>query len=171
MVVLAHIKQKVNSFSNLLKLKNNFFSSYLDKNTTVFLKSNTRNDVIQEIVDYTYEAGKIKNKDFFLKKVMQREKIVSTAIGLSIAIPHAKSNDIDDFFISIGIQKKHNIKWPSIDNLGVRLVFLIGGPDNRQNEYLQLLSKLTSFIKDEKVRKNLLKSNSKEDILTIFNQI
>ncbi|MEX2304713.1 MAG: PTS sugar transporter subunit IIA [Waddliaceae bacterium] len=48
---------------------------------------------------------------------------------------------------------------------------MIGGPDDKQMEYLQILSSLTRAIKDEKRRKKLLTAKSAEDIIAIFKDL
>ncbi|MBN2479212.1 MAG: PTS sugar transporter subunit IIA [Parachlamydiales bacterium] len=135
----------------------------------VFLHSKNRNEVIWELIDSLSKTQKINDKESFFNKVLQREKIVSTGIGLGVAIPHAKSDEFKDFFIAIGIQNECKIKWQSIDKIPVRIVFLIGGPESKQTEYLKILSILTTAIKDETVRKDLINASSKEEILTIIN--
>ena len=173
MAILARIKKAASFadfFSKFKKKPALKLSSYLDIKTVTFLSSKTRNSVIDELVTLLHDAKKLKDKKKFYKKIIEREKIVSTGIGMGIAIPHAKLSDFDDFFIAIGIQKKQKINWLSIDKIPVKLVFMIGGPETKQNEYLQILSLLTTAIKDEQLRKNLLQANKKEDIIKIFDQ-
>ena len=67
----------------------------------------------------------------------------------------------------MGIQKV-GLDWESLDNSPVRLIFMIGGPDDRQNEYLQILSRLTVIIKDEKLRKKLINSSSKKEVMKLL---
>ena len=87
---------------------------------------------------------------------------------MGIAIPHAKIEDCNDFFIAIGIHSGNGIDWKSIDGLDVKLIFLIGGPKDLHQEYLTLLSKLTQTIKDEKTRQGLLQAKSAEEVLKFF---
>ena len=110
---------------------------------------------------------KLKDKQLFYQAILERERIVSTGIGMGVAIPHAKLSGYPHFFIAIGIHYK-GIAWDSIDGLPVRLIFLIGGPDDKQTEYLQLLSHLTLAIKDEEVRKKMLQLSRPEDIIALF---
>ena len=80
-------------------------------------------------------------------------------------------SDIDSlkgFFIAIGIQRTKGLEWESLDGSSVRLVFMIGGPEDRQNEYLKILSKLTNIIKDEEIRKSLIAAETKEEVLKIL---
>jgi len=71
--------------------------------------------------------------------MLEREKIVSTGIGMGVAIPHAKLTSVEDFFIAIGILSK-GVQWNALDGGPVRLIFMIGGPDDKQTAYLQILS-------------------------------
>jgi len=171
LAILARIK-KATSFSdfiNRFKKKPTLkISEYIDGHNIAFLDSKNRNDAILELINLLYESKKLKDKNQFYKKIIEREKIVSTGIGMGVAIPHAKLTDFDEFFIAIGIQKRHKINWHSIDKHPVRLIFMIGGPEIKQNEYLQLLSKLTIAIKSENLRRDLLKTDAKEEIIKMF---
>lgn len=142
-------------------------SKYMDPKLVCFIDVETRQEALQEMVDMLYYADKLKDKDQFLKAILDREKVVSTGIGLGVAIPHAKLPNYREFFIAIAISKK-GINWNALDNTAVRLIFMIGGPDDKQTEYLQLLSSLTLAIKDEERRKKLLTLNSKESIIKLF---
>ncbi len=142
-------------------------AQYMDAKLVCFIDVETRLEALQEMVNMLYYADKLKEKDQFLKAILSREKVVSTGIGLGVAIPHAKLPNYHDFFIAIAISKK-GIDWNALDNAAVRLIFMIGGPDDKQTEYLQLLSSLTMAIKDEERRKKLLTLNSKEAIIQLF---
>jgi len=142
-------------------------SRYLDQKLVTFLGVETRDEALRAMVEVVSTSGKIQNKEDFFKAIVDREEIVSTGIGMGVAIPHSKLPTYDDFFISIGILKK-GVDWNALDGAPVRIVFLIGGPDDKQTEYLQILSGLTVAIKDEERRKKLLTLNSPEDIIELF---
>lgn len=141
--------------------------TYLDPSLVAFLDVDTRDDALEKLVDLLHSFHKIEDRDAFLHAIMEREKIVSTGIGSSVAIPHAKLTGFDEFFIAIGILQR-GVDWHAMDHAPVRLVFMIGGPDDKQTEYLQLLSALTIAIKDDERRKALLKENSAEKIIELF---
>lgn len=173
LVILDQFKKVTGliDFFNRFKKKEEIrISDYLDVKNIAFLKSKNRNDAILELVDVLYKSKILKEKDSFYKKIIEREKIVSTGIGMGVAIPHAKINDYDDFFIALGIIKSHKINWNSHDNIHVKIIFMIGGPEIKYNEYLHLLSKLTIIIEDDSLRKNILKASDKEDIIKLFRQ-
>ena len=142
-------------------------SNYLDPKLVASIDAESRDDVLRAIVDVVSASGKIQNKEEFFKAIVDREEIVSTGIGMGVAIPHSKLSTYDDFFIAIGILKK-GVDWKALDGAPVRIVFLIGGPDDKQTEYLQMLSSLTLAIKNEERRKKMFTLNSPEDIIRLF---
>lgn len=146
------------------------FARYLNKKLVSTLNATNRDEALQQLVEVIFKAGKLKNKDEFYNAIIERERIVSTGIGMGVAIPHAKLPGFDDFFITIGILQKA-IDWNALDGAPVRLIFMIGGPDDKQTEYLQILSTLTQFIKNEEKRKKLLNLHDPKTIIELFRTI
>jgi PTS system nitrogen regulatory IIA component len=142
-------------------------SKLLDPKLITFLGVETREEALCNLVEIIHHAGKLRSKEEFLKAILDREAIISTGIGLGVAIPHAKLAGYNLFFIAIGILKK-GIDWKALDDTPVRIVFMIGGPENQQTEYLQILSQLTMMINDEEIRKKLLTLNSPEAIIKVL---
>jgi PTS system nitrogen regulatory IIA component len=151
LVTLEHIKMVVKPFSK-----------YLTSDLIFFLKAQDRDEAVRQLISHCAEAGKVESMPSFYSAVIDREKVVTTGIGMGIAIPHAKMSAFNDFFISVGILDK-GIDWKALDGHPVRIIFLIGGPDDKQNEYLKILSSLTLSIKDDQTRKDLLNSSSPEE--------
>lgn len=146
-------------------------SHYMNAKMVAFLDANTRDEALSILVSKIFDAGKlIGNKETFYNAIIEREKIVSTGIGMGVAIPHAKLPGYDNFFIAVGISQKP-IEWNALDHAPVRLIFMIGGPDDKQTEYLQILSSLTQVIKDEERRKKILNSNNPKAIIELFKTI
>lgn len=143
---------------------------YLSPKTILFLSETERDPALRTLIDQLAKAKKIKNPDEFYEAILAREQIVSTGIGMGVAIPHAKLPGYKDFFIAIGIQKESGINWNSLDGAPVRLIFLIGGPDDRQSDYLQILSRLTAAIKNPEQRKKLLAAKTPEEIIALFKE-
>jgi PTS system nitrogen regulatory IIA component len=173
LAILARINHQI--AASLGDLKKRFkrgevvaISDYLDTRLVLFLESEKRDDALQELVALLNKSAKLHNSELFYHAILEREKIVSTGIGLGVAIPHAKLEGYEDFFIAIGIQRKKGIEWNALDGAPVRLVFMIGGPDNKQTEYLKILSHLTVAIKNEERRKKLLKAYNPQEVIELF---
>lgn len=145
-------------------------SHYMDPRLIVFLETSKRDETLRQIVHCIYEAGRLEDEETFYQAILEREKIVSTGIGMGVAIPHAKFAAYDQFFIAIGVLQKP-VDWGSLDGACIRLVFMIGGPDDKQTEYLQILSALTRAIKDEERRKKILALRDPEAMIELFKTI
>lgn len=150
------------------KTKSVEVSNYLDPSTVQFLDVTSRNEVIAKLSESLVSCYSLSEyKDEFIEAVLEREAVASTGIGLAVALPHAKLSSFDDFFIAVGVLKK-GINWNAMDNIDVRLVFLIGGPDDKQCDYLNLLSDLTTSLRDEGIRKRLLNATNPKQIIETF---
>ncbi|MDN3506923.1 MAG: PTS sugar transporter subunit IIA [Simkaniaceae bacterium] len=146
-------------------------SDYLDEKLVMHLDVHGQNEALEALVNLLEKEGKLHDKQAFYESILDREKIVSTGIGIGVAIPHAKLQGYDEFFVAIGIQKDEGIEWRALDGLPVRLIFMIGGPEDQQTEYLNILSMITTAIKDEECRKALLSAKSPRDVVAIFEEL
>lgn len=140
----------------------------LDSQLISFLDVETRDEAIDALIDLLDQSGKLPDKKKFRRAIFDREQLVSTGIGMGIAVPHAKLKEFSNFSIAIGIQQNKGLEWNALDTAPVRIIFMIAGPDNKQSEYLQILSQLTSAIKDINLRKALLKADSAREVLDLF---
>lgn len=142
-------------------------SNCLSESSVFFLKAQSRDEAIAEIIDQLDAKTPLEKKDEFYQAVLEREKVASTGIGMGFAIPHARLAHYDQFFMAIGLLDQ-GVHWDSMDRIPVKMVFLIGGPDDKQSEYLSLLSELTLYLRDEETRKKLLTLTSPNQIIELF---
>ena len=137
--------------------------NYIDRQRIIFLEATDINSALQEMVDAS--RNKITKPANFLEALINREELMSTSFGFGIAYPHAKTPDIDEFFVTIGISKS-GIDWKSFDQKDAQLIFMIGGPDGQQDVYLKLLAGLSSFLKNSQLHDQL--TNFCEDIDSFY---
>jgi mannitol/fructose-specific phosphotransferase system IIA component (Ntr-type) len=83
--------------------------------------------------------------------ILEREKLLSTGFGLGLAIPHAKLKGIKDFLVGLGIHEK-GVEFDSLDEKPVHVLVMILGPEHQQEDYLKVLARVTSFLKDNRER-------------------
>ena len=140
---------------------------YMDPLNMYFTDCTVKDEILESMVDLCFSAGKVKDLDDFKTAIFEREAIMSTGIGLGVAVPHAKRKGIDEFFITVGVLQKP-VDWQAIDDEPVSIVFLIGGPDNRQKDYLKILSKLVLFTKNPTRRKALARAKTPEEVIALF---
>lgn len=140
-------------------------SAYLRPDAIFFLDEAPKFELLKALCQKLKASGVIEDQVAFEKAVFERENLVSTGVGMGIALPHAKLDALDDFFIACGILMEGTCDWDSIDQLPVKVIFLIGGPSHQQLKYLKLLSELTQKIKQKSVRQALFKAKTKAEVL------
>lgn len=140
---------------------------YLDPQFVFFLDTETKEETIATMIARLGPLLDDEGKELFSKAVHQREELVSTGLGMGVAIPHAKLPILSDFFIAIAILSK-GVDWSALDGVPVRLVVMIGGPANRPGDYLQILSRLTLALKAEDRRKKILQVTSAQEIVDLL---
>ncbi len=142
----------------------------LTKDTiTLSLNSQQKEPVLDELVNVLDAAGRLANRDEFKKAILAREQQSTTGIGEGIAIPHAKTNAVRRAAICFG-RSKDGVNFESLDGQPAYLFFMIAAPEGANNTHLEALSRLSSILLIEDVRRQLLEATSEQDVVDIINR-
>lgn len=142
----------------------------LTKDTVILdLQSTGKPEVIEELIEKLYEAGKITDKEAFKKDILAREAQGSTGIGEGIAIPHAKSSAVKVPALVFG-RSTSGVDYESLDGQPVHLFFMIAASEGANQQHLDTLARLASMLMDTSFREQLLAANSEGELLHIINQ-
>ena len=133
------------------------------------VEASNKEEIIKKAVELMNNNGNIVDKDKYLKLVMKREEEGSTGIGEEIAIPHGKGDSISAPGLAAMVIP-NGVEFNSLDGKPVKLLFLIAAPNNKDNVHLEVLSRLSTLLMDEKFRKELLSAKSKDEFLKIIDQ-
>ncbi len=122
----------------------------------LFLNYPSKRDALIALAENLSTAPQIKNKQELISEILRREELMSTAIGKGIAIPHVRLNSVTDLAISIGISKCDITDFQTLDDVPVRLLFMIAAAYNQHAYYLQTLSFFSARLKVVELRDGLL---------------
>ena len=125
------------------------------------IDKDNKDDCLRSLVKCLSESESLGNEDSIFEAIMDRERLLSTGFGLGLAIPHAKLNIIDDFIVGLAIHRD-GVPFDSLDDQPVHILVMILGPDQKQDEYLKVLSRVTAFLKDQ--REKILSLEDNEEI-------
>ena len=131
------------------------------------LKGTTKSEIIDELVEILYAAGKLNDKEEYKKEILKREAQSSTGLEEGIAIPHAKTSAVKVPSIAFGLSKA-GVDYESLDGEPSKLFFMIAAPANASDTHIEVLSKLTTTLLDDDVRENLLKAASPKEVIEIL---
>lgn len=133
------------------------------------VEASNKDEIIKKAVELMDKNGNIIDKDKYLELVMKREGEGSTGIGEEIAIPHGKGDSISAPGLAAMVIP-NGVDFESLDGKPVKLLFLIAAPNTKDNVHLEVLSRLSTLLMDEKFRKELLNAKSKDEFLKIIDQ-
>ena len=133
------------------------------------LKGKTKSEIIDEMVDLLYSAGKLNDKEEYKKEILKREAQSSTGLEEGIAIPHAKTSAVKIPSIAFGLSKE-GVDYESLDGEPSKLFFMIAAPANASDTHIEVLSKLTTMLLDDTIREKLLNVTSAKEVLEILGQ-
>ncbi len=124
----------------------------------VFLEHQTKHDALIRLSQVLATAPQIKDAKELETEILRREELMSTALGRGIAIPHVRISSVTDLVVAVGISRVDIIDFQAIDEVPVRLLFMIAAANNQHNYYLQTLSYFSSRFKNQELRDALLAS-------------
>ncbi len=143
-------------------------SDYLKKNLIYLdLDAKEKKSAIAQIINLIKKNNVINHEKEFLKQVLEREKLGSTAIGNGIALPHARSKYAPEIIISF-TRLSNEIDFDEKEKKPVQMIFLMGTPPDSIGEYLKVLSKLSKQLKEKSIRKALQDAQSPSDVINVF---
>ncbi len=134
------------------------------------LKAKTKDGILEELAEMVADAPEITSPDTLLNAIKARESIISTGMGMGIAIPHAKISSVTDFIIAVG-RSTEGVDFQSLDGLPVHLFILIVASDTQGEDFLKLLGKIGAIFNKSGITKRFLKADNPGQILKLFKEI
>ncbi len=131
------------------------------------LNGTTKTEILNAMIDIAARSDRVIDKERMRSAIFEREKIMSTGVGSGFAIPHGKTDAVQDIVAAFAITE-NPIDYQSLDDQPVRLVFLLVGKDNSVGPHIKLLSRISRLMNKEEFRKKLLEAGTPSDVLQIF---
>jgi len=151
--------------------KASHFSDFLSPTQVVYdLKSLTKIQALEELLSVLEKKNLIKNKEPILTRIIDRERLDSTAIGHGVALPHARVNTGGDITVVVGRSKK-GIEFDAIDNKKVHIIILVVWNPSIPGLFNHLFAGLAQFLSKEGFRKRLFNAANKADLYKILSEI
>ena len=128
-----------------------------------------KTDVLNQMVELMAKSGKIADVDTYRKGVFAREEEGTTGVGEGIAIPHCKSSAVKAPGLAAMVVPD-GVEFDALDGAPVHILFLIAAPDTKDNVHLDVLSKLSTLLMDERFTQNLIHASSVDEFLAIIDR-
>lgn len=133
------------------------------------LKAAEKEEAIIELINLFENDSRVKDLNKVKKAVLEREKIMSTGVGKGFAIPHGKTNSVNEVIAAFG-KTAEPIDYQALDNKPVQLIFLLVGKESQVSTHIKLLSRISRLMNSDEFREKLIKAKTSKQILQIFTE-
>ncbi|BDU62877.1 hypothetical protein BOFE_04170 [Candidatus Borrelia fainii] len=156
--------QKLNYSINYDKIRSNIALNKRIKKENIILelKATNKTEVLRELLSVI----KVEiDKEIILQDLMEREKLITTALKEGFAIPHLKTNLIKKMHIAIGISHD-GIDFNATDKNLSHIFILILYPAKEYVNYPRILASIVGKVDSNK--KEMLKAKTDKEIYNII---
>lgn len=123
-------------------------TDFLDKKgIKVGLESTEKEDALKELVDVLEAVKEIGDKKSIVRALVDRERLGSTGIGQGIAIPHGKTDRVNELVAILGISQK-GVNFEALDGEAVYIFFLLVAPKDTAGPHLKALAQISRLLRD-----------------------
>lgn len=128
-----------------------------------------QNAAIDILVGLHSKVGNLSDEAGFKNAILAREEKGSTAIGMGIAVPHAKSGAVKNAGLT-AMTIPAGVDYKALDKNPSKLFFMIAAPDGGADTHLEVLSKLMTLLMDASFANKLIEAKTPEEFLAIIDE-
>lgn len=135
------------------------------------LRANTKNHVVEELVDLLIEAGDLPMslRNHAIQIIAEREKIIGTGMDDGVALPHGSTDRVDSIIAALGISQS-GVDFESRDGEPARIIILLLIPRKNFQEHLQAMAATARVMRCAEVRHSILRAGSVDNVLDIIEE-
>jgi PTS system fructose-specific IIA component len=133
------------------------------------LPGTDKNAVIRSLVDVLRGHEAVTDVEAVREAVFQREAKMSTGVGKSLALPHAKTPAADATLAAFATTAEP-VDFGAIDGEPVRLVFLLVGPEHAKSRHIKILGRISRLVSRDEVRHALADAATPDEVIRIFRE-
>lgn len=130
-----------------------------------------RDDAIRQLAQRLHDLGKIADPERFLTDVLQREAQGPTALGEGLAVPHGKSEAVNEAAFAVATLR-NPLEWEGVDGPeNVELIFLLAiPPAEAGTTHMKVLTALTTRLADDVLRARVMAADTPDALLAALDE-
>ncbi len=128
----------------------------------------SKSAAIDKLVSLHEKSGNLINAAEYKDGILKREELGTTAVGMQIAIPHAKSKAVKAPALA-AVTVPDGVDYGAPDGEKVTLLFMIAATTDG-DVHLEVLSRLMQMLMDEEFTSKLKVAKSKSEFLSLIDQ-
>ena len=125
---------------------------------TLALQSTQHTAAINEVARLLSTHPAVVDFNGFHQALLGRDRLDTTYLGHGVALPHSRTEHVTENVAAVG-RSERGVDYDE-NQPPVRLIFVLGTPRDKPEDYLKLVSALCRLIKDEANRTALLTAST-----------
>jgi nitrogen PTS system EIIA component len=113
-----------------------------------------KESALTKLVDVICQKHGYKNSEV-KEAIFHREELMSTGIGLGIAVPHVRIKNVRDISMGAMLVRDNINDYEALDGKPVKLIFMILANEAHHTDYLKFLSALSKQLQVDSYRDEL----------------
>lgn len=127
-----------------------------------------KRDAITKLVSLHEKCGNLNDAVAFKEGILKREEMGTTAVGMEVAIPHAKSEAVKAPALS-AITVPGGVDYGAPDGNPCKLIFMIAATTDG-DVHLEVLARLMQLLMDEEFTAKLKTAKTADEFLSIIDK-
>lgn len=154
-----------------------FWKLFRVKACTVGLKTDTKPDVLREVVANLVAAGSLDAglAPLAERTLLEREQLASTGVGQNVAIPHVKIPGLVEAAASLSVHPG-GVEWAAVDGEPVHILFTVLRPDvstelHDPERHLEMMRWIASLSRSDDFRSFALQVRTRTDLVALLREM
>ena len=131
------------------------------------LKADTKRGVIEEIAAAMVSAGQFTNRAAVVQALLAREEKMSTGMQNGIAIPHGKTDAVNQLVAAVAIHRA-GVDFTAMDGKPSHIFIITLSPENRAGPHIQFLAEISRVLSRPELREKLLNATTTDEVLNLL---
>ena len=134
------------------------------------IKPGNKEEILRQLIQPLLKSGFLEKEDFFLKKLLDRENMISTGIGNGLALPHIRNPQENETTIPAVVIGRcgPGVDFNSLDGEKTHLFFLIF--TNSIKVHLRLTSRINRILLNKELLESLKTTESNTEIFRMLTE-
>ena len=135
------------------------FGKFLTKDSIVVLHAEDKKTAFDQLVAKVADIAHL-DRDVVSRLVWKRENMMPTGVGQGLGLPHIRVERMDNPVIIVGVCNEPIADYTTQDGEPVQVIVFIAADDAKQEDYLSLLSSVSSKMRNADLIAEILENKS-----------
>lgn len=131
------------------------------------LPGRNKEEVLDALMDLAMGTGKVHDRGAAMRAILAREEGMSTGIQNGVALPHGKTDAVDELVACVGITRE-GIDFDALDGEQCRIFIMTLSSIHRAGPHVRFYAEVSKLLSDRVKRERILNATTPDEVLEIL---